>query len=229
MLGDIAALTGGTFISEDLGIKLENVDARSSRPGQADRCRPKTAARSSTARARPRHPDRINQIRTQMSQTESEYDKEKFRNGWRSSLAASRSSRVGAATEAEMKQTKGRVEDASHATRAAVAEGIVAGGGMALLRAWRLPTTSAKSLDFDERVGAEIVARPSTKPIRTIAENGGQDGAVIADEVLTRGEQNHNIGFNANTAEYVDMFQAGIVDPTRVTRGLCRTPPASRD
>src|SRR5262249_35022889 len=125
---------------------------------------------------------------------------------------------VGAATEAEMKQTKGRVEDALHATRAAVADGIVPGGGVALLRCIPAVEKAAEKLRHDERLGAEIVARALEKPIRTIAENTGVDGAVTADEVKTRGEKATNIGYDANTGDYVDMFKAGIVDPTRVTK-----------
>jgi len=125
---------------------------------------------------------------------------------------------VGGATEAEMKQTKGRVEDALHATRAAVAEGIVPGGGTALLRCIPAAEQLAQTLQGDERLGVEIVARALEKPIRTIAENSGVDGPVVADEVKTRGEKSPAIGYNANTGEYVDMFKAGIVDPTKVTR-----------
>ena len=126
--------------------------------------------------------------------------------------------RVGAATEAEMKQKKGRVEDALHATRAAVAEGILPGGGVALIRAIPAVQAVAKGLEEDEKLGAGIVARALQKPVRTIAENSGTDGAVVADEVRQRGEKSPNIGYNANSGEYVDMFKAGIVDPTKVTR-----------
>src|SRR5205823_2513158 len=112
----------------------------------------------------------------------------------------------------------GRVEDALHATRAAVAEGIVPGGGSALLRCISAAEEVAKSLQGDEKLGAEIVMRALEKPIRTIAENSGVDGAVVADEVKVRGKESPNIGYNANTGEYVDMYSAGIVDPTRVTR-----------
>jgi chaperonin GroEL len=117
-----------------------------------------------------------------------------------------------------MKQTKGRVEDALHATRAAVADGIVPGGGTALLRCIPAARQTAATLSHDEKLGAEIVVRALEKPVRTIAENSGVDGAVVADEVMTRGEKTPNIGYNANTGDYVDMFQAGIIDPTRVTR-----------
>ena len=117
-----------------------------------------------------------------------------------------------------MKQQKDLVEDALHSTRAAVAEGIVPGGGVALLRCVPIIEALAEKLKGDEKIGAEIVARALLKPIRTIAENCGLDGAVIADEVGSRGEKNPSIGYNANTDEYVDMFKAGIVDPLVVTR-----------
>ena len=126
--------------------------------------------------------------------------------------------KVGGATEAEMKQTKGRVEDALHATRAAVADGIVPGGGTALIRCIDTAQKCADGLKGDEKLGAEIVVRALEKPVRTIAENSGVDGAVVADEVRTQGEKAPNIGYNANTGEYVDMFKAGIIDPTRVTK-----------
>jgi chaperonin GroEL len=218
MLADIATLTGGTFISEDLGIKLENVTV-----DQLGRAKRVIVEKEGTTIIdglgnKKALEDRIKQIRTQMSQTESDYDKEKFSERLAKLTGGVAIVRVGGATEAEMKQTKGRVEDALHATRAAVAEGIVPGGGTALLRSVVVAEKVAESLKGDERLGAEIVARAMTKPIRTIAENGGKDGAVVADEVLFQGGDNLNIGFNANTGEYVDMFKAGIVDPTRVTR-----------
>jgi len=218
MLGDIATLTGGTFISEDLGIKLENVTIE--QLGQAKQVivEKESCTIIDGKGENKKITDRINQIRTQMSQTESEYDKEKFSERLAKLTGGVAIIRVGAATEAEMKQTKGRVEDALHATRAAVAEGIVPGGGTALLRSVKIAADLAKTLEGDERVGAEIVARALTKPIRIIAENGGVDGAVVADEVMTRGEKDWNIGYDANTGDYVDMFKAGIVDPTRVTR-----------
>jgi chaperonin GroEL len=153
-----------------------------------------------------------------MEQTESEYDKEKFSERLAKLTGGVAIIRVGAATEADMKQKKGRVEDALHATRAAVAEGILPGGGVALVRAADALSTLLKKLEGDERVGAEIVVRALDRPIRIIAENSGVDGAVVADEARQRGEKNPNIGYNANTGEYVDMYKAGIVDPTKVTR-----------
>jgi chaperonin GroEL len=218
MLGDIATLTGGSFISEDLGIKLENVQL--SHLGSAKRI---VVEKESTTIIdgggdTKKIQERINQIRTQMGQTESEYDKEKFSERLAKLTGGVAIIRVGAATEAEMKQTKARVEDALHATRAAVAEGIVPGGGTSLLRCIKPVSDLARTLADDERLGAEIVARALSKPVRTIAENGGQDGAVVADEVSERGASSPSIGFDANTSQYVDMFEAGIVDPTKVTR-----------
>jgi chaperonin GroEL len=218
MLGDIAVLTGGTFISEDLGTKLENVQLN--HLGSAKRIvvdKESTTIIDGGGDAK-KIQERINQIRAQMAQTESEYDKEKFSERLAKLTGGVAIIRVGAATEAEMKQTKARVEDALHATRAAVAEGIVPGGGTSLLRCVKPVADLAKSLEGDEKLGAEIVARSLSKPVRTIAENGGQDGAVVADEVMERGAKNRNLGFDANIAQYVDMFDAGIVDPTKVTR-----------
>jgi chaperonin GroEL len=221
MLADIATLTGGTFVSEDLGVKLENVALE--HLGSADRVsvekenttiiveKPDAARREAVEK-------RVAQIRTQMEQTDSSYDKEKFSERLAKLVGGVAIVRVGAATEAEMKQTKGRVEDALHATRAAVAEGIVPGGGTALLRCIPVVEELAEKLKGDERIGAEIVARALAKPARQIAENGGEDGAVIVDEVHTRGEKGPNVGYNAATGEYVDMFKAGIIDPTVVTR-----------
>jgi chaperonin GroEL len=160
----------------------------------------------------------VQTIRTQMDQTESEYDKEKFSERLAKLVGGVAIIKVGGATEAEMKQTKGRVEDALHATRAAVAEGIVPGGGTALLRCVPVVEELSEKLKGDERIGAEIVARALTKPIRTIAENCGKDGAVIADEVLSRGEKSPNTGYDANVDDYVDMLKQGILDPLRVTR-----------
>jgi chaperonin GroEL len=222
MMEDIAVLTGGTFISEDRGIKLENVTL--DMLGTADQVsvdkenttiicdKSVDAEREKAIKAR------VQTIRTQMDQTESEYDKEKFTERLAKLVGGVAIIKVGAATEAEMKQTKGRVEDALHATRAAVAEGIVPGGGTALLRCVPVVETLAEKLKGDERTGAEIVARALSKPARIIAENCGKDGAVIADEISTRGEKNQSIGYNANTDEYVDMLKAGIIDPLRVTR-----------
>ena len=237
MMEDIAVLTGGEFVSEDRGIALDSMSepsqqeaARGARPepkvfamlGHADQVVVEKEActiivepddaREAAIKAR------VKTIRTQMDQTESEYDKEKFSERLAKLVGGVAIIKVGASTEAEMKQTKGRVEDALHATRAAVAEGIVPGGGVALLRCIPTVETLGDKLKGDERIGAEIVARALLKPIRTIAANGGLDGAVVADEVTEQGEKNPNIGFDANTGTYVDMFKAGVLDPLRVTR-----------
>ncbi len=218
MLGDIAVLTGGQFISEDLGLKLENVSLEQLGRAKTVRVEKESCTIISGAGKKADIEKRIKQIRAQMEQTESEYDKEKFSERLAKLTGGVAIIRVGAATEADMKQKKGRVEDALHATRAAVAEGILPGGGVALIRVIPAVEAVAKKLEHDERLGAEIVARALQKPIRTIAENTGVDGAVVADEVRLRGEKNANIGYNANTRDYVDMFKAGIVDPTKVTR-----------
>ncbi len=221
MLGDIATLTGGTFVSEDLGVSLENVELE--HLGTADqvvveRENCTIICEKLDKETAKKVQERVDQIRTQMEATESSYDKEKFSERLAKLVGGVAIIRVGARTEAEMKQTKGRVEDALHATRHAVAEGIVAGGGTALLRCIPVAEALADKLKGDEKIGAEIVARALAKPVRTIAENCGTDGAVVADEVTTRGEKNAAIGYNANTGEYVDMFKAGIVDPAVVTK-----------
>jgi chaperonin GroEL len=216
MLGDIAVLTGGQFISEDLGLKLENVSLEQLGRAKTIKVEKESTTIINGAGKKADIEKRIAQIRAQMEQTESEYDKEKFSERLAKLTGGVAIVRVGAATETEMKQTKGRVEDALHATRAAVAEGIVPGGGTALLRCIPAVETLAGKLKGDERLGAEIVARALEKPVRTIAENSGTDGAVVADEVAR--QKSANVGYNANTGEYVDMYKAGIVDPTRVTR-----------
>ncbi len=218
MLQDIAVLTGGQFFSEDLGIKLENVTldklgtAKKVVIEKESTTLVEGAGKSSDIKKR------IEQIRAQMAQTESEYDKEKFSERLAKLTGGVAIVKVGAATEAEMKQTKGRVEDALHATRAAVAEGILPGGGAALLKAIPEVKKAAEALTGDEKLGAEIVIRALEKPIRTIAHNTGEDGAVIADEVRQRSVKMPNVGYNANSRDYEDMFKAGIVDPTKVTR-----------
>jgi chaperonin GroEL len=221
ILGDIAVLTGGTFISEDLGMKLENVKIE--HLGSAEKV---TVEKENTTIVnsklegphKARIEKRIDQIRKQMEQTESEYDKEKFSERLAKLTGGVAIIRVGGTTEAEMKQTKGRVEDALHATRAAVADGVVPGGGVALLRSVDAAEAVAEKLKGDERIGAEIVARALTKPILTLAENSGLDGPVVVDEVRLRGEKNPNIGYNAAAKEYEDLIDAGVLDPARVTR-----------
>jgi chaperonin GroEL len=216
MLGDIAILTGGQFISEDLGLKLENLTLDQLGTAKTVRVEKENTTLISGGGKKDAIKKRIDQIRAQMEATESEYDKEKFSERLAKLTGGVAIIRVGAATEADMKQKKGRVEDALHATRAAVAEGILPGGGVALLRAISKVEALAEKLKGDEKSGAEIVGRALEKPVRTIAENSGVDGAVIADDIKT--QKSDTVGYNANTGEYVDMFKAGIVDPTKVTR-----------
>jgi chaperonin GroEL len=216
MMGDIAILTGGQFISEDLGLKLENVSLEQLGQAKKVRVEKESCTLIDGAGKETDIKKRIDQIRTQRDQTESEYDKEKFSERLAKLTGGVAIIRVGALTEADMKQKKGRVEDALHATRAAVAEGIVPGGGVALLRCIPAVEAVAEKLKGDEKLGAEIVMRALEKPIRTIAENSGTDGAVIAADI--KEEKNPNVGYDANTGKYVDMYKAGIIDPTKVTR-----------
>lgn len=217
MLGDIAVLTGGQFISEDLGITLESVELDMLGNAKMVRIERENCTIISGKGDKASIQKRIEQIRAQMGQTESEYDKEKFSERLAKLTGGVAIVRVGGTTEAEMKQTKGRVEDALHATRAAVADGIVPGGGTALLRCIAVAEKVSEKLKGDERLGAEIITRALEKPIRIIAQNSGVDGAVVAAEILSR-DAKPNFGYNANTGEYVDMFKEGIIDPTRVTK-----------
>jgi chaperonin GroEL len=213
MMGDMAVLTGGTLISEDLGIKLESVEL--SHLGRAkkievtkDDCTIIEGAGDSAAIKA-----RVDQIRKQIEGTESEYDREKFQERLAKLTGGVAIISVGAATEAEMKQTKARMEDALHATRAAVEEGILPGGGVALLRC--IDAVSEVKAKGDEKIGVAIVAKALEAPIRQIVGNCGQDGAVVADEVRSMAK---NQGFDANTGEYKDMYKAGIIDPAKVVK-----------
>ena len=215
MLGDIATLTGGTLISEDLGIQLENVTLE-----QLGRAKKVTVDKSSTTIVegggkRADIDKRVTQSRAQIEQTDSDYDKEKFQERLAKLAGGVAVISVGAETEAEMKQTKARIEDALHATRAAVEEGILPGGGVALVRCRAAVEEAKKKAKGDEKIGIEIVLRALDAPMRQIADNGGIDGSVVVDEVLQKSE---NFGFNANTGEYVDMLKAGVIDPVKVVR-----------
>jgi len=215
MLGDIAVVTGGTVVSEDLGIKLENLNL--DQLGSAKQI--KVSKDSTTiiqgAGLRADIQKRVDQLRRQIDDTESEYDKEKFQERLAKLSGGVALINVGAATEASMKEVKARVEDALHSTRAAAEEGIVPGGGTALIRVIPALEKLAGTLSGDEQLGVRIIIRAVEEPLRHIASNSGHDGAVVVDEVKERAG---SVGFNANTAEYVDMFAAGIVDPTKVTR-----------
>jgi chaperonin GroEL len=215
MLGDMAVLTGGTVMSEDLGLKLENLQL--SQLGKAKQIKVNKDSTTIIQGAGKKSDitKRVDQLRRQIEETDSEYDKEKFQERLAKLSGGVALISVGAATEAAMKETKARVEDALHATRAAAEEGIVPGGGTALLRVIPAVEKLHESLQGDEKLGAAIILRALEEPVRYIAGNSGHDGGVVAEEVKTRGG---SIGFNANTSEYVDMFEAGIVDPTKVTR-----------
>jgi chaperonin GroEL len=215
MLADIATLTGGTLISEDLGLKLESLDL--SHLGRAKRI---TVDKNETtivqgAGDQSAVQARVQQIRSQIENTESEYDREKLQERLAKLTGGVAIVSVGAGTEAEMKQKKARVEDALHATRAAVEEGIVPGGGVALLRCREAVEKARSQAKGDEKIGVDIILHALEAPIRQIAENGGIDGAVVADEVLGK---DLNMGFDANKGEYVDMLKAGIIDPVKVVR-----------
>jgi chaperonin GroEL len=215
MLGDIATLTGGTLISEDLGLKLESLDlshlgkAKSITVDKNETTIVQGAGKQADVQAR------VQQIRQQIENTESEYDREKLQERLAKLTGGVAIVSVGAGTEAEMKQKKARVEDALHATRAAVEEGIVPGGGVALLRCREAVEKARSQAKGDEKIGVDIILGALEAPIRQIAENGGIDGAVVADEVAGK---DLTIGFDANKGEYVDMLKAGIIDPVKVVR-----------
>jgi chaperonin GroEL len=215
MLGDIATLTGGTLISEDLGLKLESLDL-----SHLGRAKVVTVDKNETtivegAGKQEAVQARVHQLRSQIETTESEYDREKLQERLAKLTGGVAIVSVGAGTEAEMKQKKARVEDALHATRAAVEEGIVAGGGVALLRCREAVEKARSAAKGDEKIGVNIILHALEAPIRQIAENGGIDGGVVADEVAGK---DLTMGFDANTGEYVDMIKAGIIDPVKVVR-----------
>jgi chaperonin GroEL len=215
MLGDIAVLTGGTLISEDLGLKLENLGLE-----HLGRAKQITVDKESTTIVRGAgKPDdiksRINQIRNQLENTESEYDKEKFQERLAKLTGGVAIISVGAASEADMKQKKARVEDALHATRAAVEEGILPGGGVALVRTIEAVEKARSSAKGDEKIGFNIVLHSLAAPMKQIADNCGIDGSVVVDEVQQKAA---NMGYDANAGKYVDMFKAGIIDPVKVVR-----------
>ena len=215
MLGDMAVLTGGTVISEDLGLKLENLQL--SQLGQAKQIKvdKDTTTVIQGAGKKADIQRRIDQLRRQIEETDSDYDKEKFQERLAKLSGGVALIRVGAPTETDMKQTKARIEDALHATRAAAEEGIVPGGGVALLRVIPAVEKLRSELQGDEKLGAAIILRALEEPTRYIASNSGQDGGVIAEEVKSKSGA---VGFDANTGNFVDMFEAGIIDPTKVTR-----------
>ena len=214
MLEDIAILTGGTVISEERGYTLENTTI--DMLGTAKRVsidKDNTTLVSGSGDA-DMIKNRVNQIKGQMEATTSEYDKEKLQERLAKLAGGVAVLYVGAASEVEMKEKKDRVDDALHATRAAVEEGIVAGGGVALLRA-KASLSSLKSINADEATGIQIISRAIEAPLRTIVENAGLEGSVVVAKVA---EGKGDFGYNAKTDEYVDMLKAGIIDPKKVTR-----------
>ncbi|HEY6430376.1 MAG TPA: chaperonin GroEL [Acetobacteraceae bacterium] len=215
MLEDIAILTGGQVISEDLGIKLENVTLNML--GKAKKVlieKENTTVVEGSGKTEDIK-GRCNQIRAQIEETTSDYDREKLQERLAKLAGGVAVIRVGGATEVEVKERKDRVDDALHATRAAVEEGIVPGGGVALARA-SLILAKLKSDNDDQRFGIDIVRKAIQSPLRQIAENAGEDGAVIAGKVLDN--QEYSWGFDAQTGEFKDLVRAGIIDPTKVVR-----------
>ena len=216
MLGDIAILTGGTMISEDLGIQLENLTLE-----QLGKARRVTVDKSATTiieglGERAEIDARVQQINNQMDATESEYDKEKYQERLAKLSGGVAVISVGAETETEMKQKKARLEDALHATRAAVEEGILPGGGVALLRCREAVQAVRSAAKGDEKIGVDIICAALETPLRRIADNGGIDGSVVADTV--RENKDFGFGYDANLATYCDLFKAGVIDPVKVVR-----------
>jgi chaperonin GroEL len=216
MLEDIAILTGGRVISEDLGIKLENVHIEDL--GRAKRV---VVDKDSTtivegAGKRADIEGRVRALRAQIEETTSDYDREKLQERLAKLVGGVAVIRVGAATETELKEKKARVEDAMHATRAAVEEGIVPGGGVTYIRAQKA-LEKFKLDDDEEQMGVNIVRRALEEPLRQIAQNAGHEGSIVVEKV--RAEEKYvSFGFNAATGEYEDLVKAGVIDPTKVTR-----------
>ena len=215
MMEDIAVLTGGKVISEDLGIKLENVKLEDL--GRAKRIvidkENTTIVEGAGKKADIQ--GRIAQIRKEIDDTTSDYDREKLQERLAKLAGGVAVINVGAATETEMKEKKARVEDALHATRAAVEEGIVPGGGVAYIRCLKALTTLLEATEGDEKVGVNIIRRALEQPLRTLCENAGLEGSLVVEQVK---KETKTRGFNVDTEEYVDMFEAGIIDPTKVSR-----------
>src|SRR6185369_3130683 len=215
MLEDISILTGGRVISEDLGIKLENVHIE-----DLGRAKKVVVDKDSTtiiegAGKKENIEGRVKQIRAQIEETTSDYDREKRQERLAKLVGGVAVIKVGAATETELKEKKARGEDAMHATRAAVEEGIVAGGGVTFIRAQKA-LEELKLDEEDEQVGVNIVKRALEEPLRQIAQNAGQEGSIVVEKV--RAETNPNFGFNAQTEKYEDLVKAGVIDPTKVAR-----------
>jgi chaperonin GroEL len=214
MLEDIAILTGGKAITEDLGLKLENVKIEELGSAKKVTIDKDNITIIAGAGKSGEIEGRIRQLRAQIEETTSDYDKEKLQERLAKLVGGVAIIKVGAATETELKEKKARVEDAMHATRAAVEEGIVAGGGTALLRC--LPALEKLKLHDDEAIGVNIVKRALEEPLRQIAQNAGHEGALVVGRV--RESKDENFGFNADTGEFGDLVKAGVIDPAKVTR-----------
>jgi chaperonin GroEL len=214
MLEDIAVLTGGTMISEDLGIKLENIKITDLGRAKKINVDKENTTIVEGAGDPAKIEGRVKQIKAQVEETTSDYDREKLQERLAKLVGGVAVINVGAATETEMKEKKARVEDALNATRAAVEEGIVPGGGVAFLRC--LPALKALKLEGDQQVGVETVRKALEEPIKQIVNNAGLEGSVVVEKVKHSKEVNY--GFDADKEEYVDMIKAGIIDPTKVTR-----------
>jgi len=215
MLEDIAILTSGQVISDDLGIKFESVTLDMLGKAKKVRIDKDNTTIIDGAGKKKDIEARVAQIRAQIEETTSDYDKEKLQERVAKLAGGVAIIRVGGSTEVEVKERKDRVEDAMHATRAAVEEGVVPGGGVALLYSTRV-LARLHSANNDQKVGIDIVRRALTYPVRLIAENAGEDGAMIVGKLLEKGDPNH--GFDAKNSTYVDMVKAGIIDPTKVVR-----------
>jgi chaperonin GroEL len=213
MLEDIAVLTGGRAITEDLGIKLENIKL-----DDLGKAKKVTIDKDNTTIVEGSGPQnsiegRVKQIRTQVDETTSDYDREKLQERLAKLVGGVAVIKVGAATETEMKEKKARVEDAMHATKAAVEEGIVPGGGVALLRAGK--ALEGLKLDTDQQVGAEIIRKAIAEPLRWIATNAGQEGSIVVQKVRdAKGDE----GYNAGSDKYENLVNAGVIDPVKVVR-----------
>lgn len=214
MLEDIAVLTGGTMISEDLGIKLENIKITDLGRAKKINVDKENTTIVEGAGDPKKIEGRVKQIKTQIEETTSDYDKEKLQERLAKLVGGVAVINVGAATETEMKEKKARVEDALNATRAAVEEGIVPGGGVAFMRC--LPALKNLKLEADQQVGVEIIKKALEEPIKQIVNNAGLEGSVVVEKVKHSKEANY--GYDADKEEYTDMIKAGIIDPTKVTR-----------
>jgi chaperonin GroEL len=220
MLEDIAILTGGKVISEDLGIKLENVKLEDLGRGKKITIDKDNTTIVEGGGKQGDIEGRVKTLRAQIEETTSDYDREKLQERLAKLVGGVAVIKVGAATETEMKEKKARVEDAMHATRAAVEEGIVPGGGVTLVRAAKalekFQTSKDGEGDPDEQIGVNIVRRALEEPLRQIVQNAGKEGAVVVERV--RSEKNENVGFNAQTEQFEDLVRAGVIDPAKVTR-----------